>query len=91
MCVDYAGSDVMIYPCHGNYFIIVIYSFIIIIIKLGSLGNQQWLYEQDTRRLRHGPSRKCLAIVSKDKLSMETCENDDKQKWKLENFDELKL
>lgn len=29
MCVDYAGTDVMIYPCHG------------------SLGNQQWIFEED--------------------------------------------
>jgi len=73
-CLDYAGSDPILYPCHG------------------SKGNQYWEYEHATRTLRHGSSRKCLAInASKDKLVMEVCDlNEDRQRWKFGTFHEDK-
>jgi len=58
----------------------------------GSLGNQQWVYEDQSLLIRHGPSRKCLSIQTKTKLTMEACdEGEDRQKWKLENFDKSKM
>lgn len=58
----------------------------------GSKGNQFWEYEHATRTLRHGSSRKCLAINgSKDKLVMEACDlNEDRQRWKFGTFHEDK-
>ena len=69
-CLDYAGSDVILYPCHG------------------SKGNQYWQYDHYTSTLRHGSSRKCLAINrSKDKLLMETCDSgEERQRWKFGSF-----
>jgi polypeptide N-acetylgalactosaminyltransferase len=53
----------------------------------GSLGNQQWIYDDEKGTVRHGPSRKCLAIASKDKLSMEPCEEGKlTQRWKFANY-----
>ena len=45
-----------------------------------------------TRTLRHGSSRKCLAInASKDKLTMEVCDlNEERQRWKFGTFHEDK-
>ena len=70
-CLDFAGSDVILYPCHG------------------SKGNQFWEYEDSTHTLRHGSSRKCLAINhAKDKLLMEACDvNEERQRWKFGSFD----
>ena len=50
----------------------------------GSKGNQYWQYDHYSSTLRHGASRKCLAIsVKKDKLQMEECGKDNpRQRWK---------
>jgi polypeptide N-acetylgalactosaminyltransferase len=50
------------------------------------------VYEDETATLRHGSSRKCLAInQSKDKLLMEECSQDNqRQRWKFQNFDPSK-
>ena len=49
-----------------------------------------WLLQ--TRTLRHGSSRKCLAInASKDKLVMEVCDlSEERQRWKFGTFHEDK-
>jgi len=41
-----------------------------------------------TKQLRHGSSRKCLAInATKDKLTMEECDlSVTKQMWQFENY-----
>ncbi|XP_050429711.1 putative polypeptide N-acetylgalactosaminyltransferase 9 isoform X2 [Adelges cooleyi] len=58
----------------------------------GSKGNQYWKYNADTKQLRHGSSRKCLAInTSRDKLVMEECDAHlSRQQWLFENFDPSK-
>lgn len=58
----------------------------------GSKGNQFWVYDHDTETLRHGSSRRCLAInKSKDKLHMEDCSEDhERQRWRFQNFDPSK-
>jgi polypeptide N-acetylgalactosaminyltransferase len=55
----------------------------------GSMGNQHWLYE-DNYQVRHGPSQKCLTIVTKNKLTMESCQGLETQKWKFQNYHPLK-
>lgn len=59
----------------------------------GSKGNQLWQYEPDTHFIRHGSSKKCLAIsANKQKLKMEECEESrERQKWIFENYDPSKL
>jgi polypeptide N-acetylgalactosaminyltransferase len=54
----------------------------------GSKGNQFWEYDHESRTLRHGSSRKCLAITAaKDKLLMESCDlNEDRQRWRFGTF-----
>ncbi|CAG7834739.1 unnamed protein product [Allacma fusca] len=53
----------------------------------GSLGNQHWIYDDEKGTVRHGPSRKCLAIASRDKLIMEPCEEGKlTQHWKFANY-----
>ena len=73
-CLDFAGSDVILYPCHG------------------SKGNQFWEYNHQSRTLRHGSSRKCLAInEKKDKLVMESCDRSEaRQRWKFGTWNEDK-
>ena len=96
-CLDYAGSDPILYPCHGSKgnqyweyehavssYMPDTWSYI-----------KSWIYETillQTRTLRHGSSRKCLAInASKDKLVMEVCDlNEDRQRWKFGTFHEDK-
>ncbi|XP_025410647.1 putative polypeptide N-acetylgalactosaminyltransferase 9 isoform X2 [Sipha flava] len=54
----------------------------------GSKGNQYWSYDPHSKQLRHGSSRKCLAINdTKDKLLMEECDVTlPKQMWQFENY-----
>lgn len=54
----------------------------------GSKGNQYWSYDPDAKQLRHGSSRKCLAIdETKEKLLMEECDLlQPRQMWQFENF-----
>jgi len=54
----------------------------------GSKGNQFWMYDHDTQTLKHGSSRKCLAISSnKDRLLMESCDsNEPRQRWKFGTY-----
>jgi len=58
----------------------------------GSKGNQFWVYNHHDSTLRHGSSRKCLAISSKkDKLLMEDCNLENpRQRWKFLNYDPSK-
>ncbi|KAK0174985.1 hypothetical protein PV327_008771 [Microctonus hyperodae] len=74
-CLDYSGTDVILYPCHG------------------SKGNQQWIYNLQTRQIKHGSSDKCLAITeSKQRLLMEDCSQSVvRQRWSFENYDSSKL
>ena len=63
-CLDYAGSDVILYPCHGSKgwcrhtgcF-----------VRLILAGNQYWQYDHASATLKHGASRKCLAISGKSR------------------------
>lgn len=54
----------------------------------GSKGNQFWEYSHENQSLRHGSSRKCLAISDKkDRLLMESCDlSEPRQRWKFSNF-----
>jgi len=58
----------------------------------GSKGNQHWIYNHHDSTLRHGSSRRCLAINSKkDKLLMEDCNRENpRQRWKFSNYDHTK-
>jgi len=58
----------------------------------GSKGNQHWIYNHHDSTLRHGSSRRCLAINSKkDKLLMEDCNRENpRQRWKFLNYDQTK-
>jgi len=58
----------------------------------GSKGNQYWQYNHAESTLRHGSSRRCLAInSSKDKLVMEDCkEEEPRQRWTFQNYDASK-
>jgi len=59
----------------------------------GSKGNQYWQYDHHSETLRHGASRRCLAItVSKDKLVMEECgAGEPRQRWRFQTYDPSKL
>jgi polypeptide N-acetylgalactosaminyltransferase len=72
--LDFAGTDVILYPCHG------------------SKGNQYWQYSHTDSTLRHGSSRRCLAIAqNKEKLQMEECSEDNpRQRWRFQNYDPSK-
>jgi polypeptide N-acetylgalactosaminyltransferase len=54
----------------------------------GSKGNQFWMYDHQTHTLKHGSSRKCLAIsANKDRLLMESCDAaEPRQRWKFGTF-----
>ena len=56
-------------------------------------GNQYWQYEHETHTLRHGASRRCLAINSKkDKLVMEECNQEQpRQRWRFQTFNKDKV
>ncbi|XP_059086114.1 putative polypeptide N-acetylgalactosaminyltransferase 9 isoform X1 [Tigriopus californicus] len=58
----------------------------------GSKGNQFWEYNHQTQTMRHGSSRKCLAIgPNKDKLLMEICDPTEKrQRWKFGSWNSEK-
>jgi len=58
----------------------------------GSKGNQYWMYDHVDSTLKHGSSRRCLAIsAKKDKLLMEDCDSSEpRQRWKFQNYDETK-
>ena len=53
-------------------------------------GNQYWQYEHETHTLRHGASRRCLAINSKkDKLVMEECNTKGARlRWEVQNYNQ---
>jgi len=59
----------------------------------GSKGNQYWQYDHTSLTLRHGASRKCLAIsAKKDKLMMEECgHSNPRQRWKFQNYNPSKV
>lgn len=54
----------------------------------GSKGNQFWMYDHQTHTLKHGSSRKCLALsTNKDRLLMESCDAaEPRQRWKFGTF-----
>jgi len=58
----------------------------------GSKGNQYWQYSHADSTLRHGSSRRCLAIAqNKEKLQMEECSEDNpRQRWRFQNYDPSK-
>jgi polypeptide N-acetylgalactosaminyltransferase len=58
----------------------------------GSKGNQHWIYNHHDSTMKHGSSRRCLAINSKkDKLLMEDCNKENpRQRWKFLNYDQTK-
>ena len=40
-----------------------------------------------TGMVRHGPSHKCLMLLNKEKVTMDTCdEENEEQRWKFQNF-----
>lgn len=93
-CLDFAGSDVILYPCHGgkgnqvwNFELFKIRFSIILFIF------QFWTFKQDTKQLHHKSSDRCMAISSDNqKLLMEDCQpNREAQKWLFENYDASKL
>ncbi|XP_065337982.1 putative polypeptide N-acetylgalactosaminyltransferase 9 [Cloeon dipterum] len=59
----------------------------------GSKGNQYWEYNKASKLVRHGSSKKCLAVNdSKKKLVMQDCnQQNNNQHWLFENFDPSKL
>ena len=73
-CLDFAGTDVILYPCHGDK------------------GNQYWQYSHADSTLRHGSSRRCLAVAqNEEKLQMEECSEDNpRQRWRFQNYDPSK-
>jgi len=54
----------------------------------GSKGNQFWTYDHQSETLKHGSSRKCLAISDKkDRLLMESCQpKEPRQRWKFSTY-----
>ena len=75
-CLDFAGTDVILYPCHGskgNQYWQYRWS-----KKLLEKFNQTPTPPSHTdSTLRHGSSRRCLAIAqNKEKLQMEECSED---------------
>ena len=58
----------------------------------GSKGNQYWIYNHQDSTLKHGSSRRCLAInPKKDKLLMEDCNSENpRQRWKFLTYDQTK-
>lgn len=59
----------------------------------GSLGNQQWFYDEHKKLVRHGSSGKCLGInKASTNLTMEQCvEGVPRIQWSLENYNPSKL
>lgn len=58
----------------------------------GSKGNQYWQYSHESATLRHGSSRRCLALApGKEKLQMEECSGEEpRQRWLFQNYDKSK-
>jgi len=54
----------------------------------GSKGNQYWEYNDETKTLRHGSSRKCLELSeNRDDLNMSPCSNTEpRQRWKFGKY-----
>ena len=56
-------------------------------------GNQYWQYDHYSNTLRHGASRRCLAInAKKDKLTMEECNSEQpRQRWRFQTYNPSKV
>ena len=53
----------------------------------GSRGNQWWLYDTETRLLKHAVSRRCLVVVDMKKLAMVECDQENNSlKWEVQNY-----
>jgi polypeptide N-acetylgalactosaminyltransferase len=96
-CLDYAGTDIVLYPCHGSKGNQVkasgtIENYLFSLTRLFRIS-QWWRFDDDTKLLHHESSSKCLAINSlKNKLLMEECDDSNqRQKWFFENYDASKL
>lgn len=94
-CLDYAGTDVILYPCHGakgNQY----WEYDAEVIKLVdslSLSDIDLSYSVlQTNFVQHGSSKNCLAISEdKKKITVEKCSQDNPRvKWKFEKFDASK-
>lgn len=54
----------------------------------GLKGNQQWLYDESTKLIQHTITGKCLTIHENQKsLTMEPCNENERFKWYIENYD----
>ena len=102
-CLDFAGTDVILYPCHGskgnqfwmydhqvwNFFREINftkkYTYIKILILIYNFHSNLFF---QTHTLKHGSSRKCLALsTNKDRLLMESCDAaEPRQRWKFGTF-----
>lgn len=52
----------------------------------GMGGNQGWSYDEDTKKITHNNSRRCLTMVSGINIpTMEQCEDSDSQIWLMES------
>lgn len=57
----------------------------------GSKGNQLWVYNPKTKTIVHGSSGQCLEMSSdKQKVLMEECSEEQRQKWAFQNYDPTK-
>jgi len=95
-CLDYAGADVILYPCHGGKGnqVMCFYASPAASAFTNSISQFQfWTYRFDTKQLHHKSSDKCMAISDdQQKLLMEDCNSShEAQKWLFENYDAGKL
>ncbi|KFM64781.1 putative polypeptide N-acetylgalactosaminyltransferase 9, partial [Stegodyphus mimosarum] len=57
----------------------------------GSKGNQLWIYNPKTKTIQHGSSGQCLEMsADKQKVLMQECSEEARQKWSFENYDPTK-
>ena len=98
-CLDYAGKDVILYPCHGSmgnqqWFYddeVCLLAPFVFASDGNRLGRRSYFVQLGL--VRHGSSHKCLAITTdRTKIVMESCNLDsDRIRWKFENYDPSKL
>ena len=94
-CLDYAGTDVILYPCHGakgnqywEYDPQVTKKYLKPLCNSSSLCR----IKNQTHFVQHGSSKNCLAISEdKKKIAVERCSDDNPRvKWKFEKYDPSK-
>lgn len=102
-CLDYSGTDVILYPCHGSkgnqqwIYNHQVFDFLFrnsfAVFKRSMIFNEHFFIYFQSKQIRHGSSDKCLAITeSKQRLLMEECSpSGARQRWSFENYDPSKL